>query len=231
VCCVLTRAAAARSIIHDQLRIGDRLQSTGPFNAFPLNLEARHTVFIAGGIGITPLFTMMEALEGCARPFELHYSARDPSHLLPVSDYSGRTRRYPDGGKSRMNIDAILDPLPTDVDLYVCGPRRLIEAVRTKAKAQGWSDKRIHFESFGASLKPSDAPIKVRLELSGLSIEVPSGTAILDALLANGVWAPYECRRGECAACMTDVLSGEPDHRDICLTEEQRRHAMCTCVS
>lgn len=233
ICVLRTKPGRGGSAwLHDRLRIGDRLHGAGPFNAFPLRLEARHTVFIAGGIGITPFFSMMEALERSSQPFDLHYAARRADRFLPVPDHSGRTWRYAGtGGRQGMDIRAILDPLPTDVDLYVCGPRGLIEAVRAEAAARGWPKARVHFESFGAGLKPTDGPVEVRLALSGLSIEVSPGTTILDALLANGVWAPHECRRGECASCMTEVLSGEPDHRDLCLTEEQRRNAMCTCVS
>lgn len=232
ICVLRTNPSRGGSAhLHDVLCVGDRLPTAGPFNAFPLHLEARQTVFIAGGIGITPFFSMMETLEVSSRPFALHYAASHPGRFLPVPEYSGRTKRYADSIEPRMDIAAILDPLPTDVDLYVCGPRGLIDAVRTQAAARGWPDKRVHFESFGVSPKPTDAPLTVRLALSGLSIEVQPGTAILDALLANGVWAPYECQRGECAACMTEVLAGEPDHRDLCLTEAQRSHAMCTCVS
>lgn len=232
--CVL-RASPGRggsAHLHDQLRVGDRLSGHGPFNAFPLRREARHSVFIAGGIGITPFFSMMEELERLSRPFELHYAARSPAHFLPVPDRGGRTSRYPGGGgTSRMDVGALLEPLAPDVDLYVCGPRRLIEAVRAKAAAREWPEPRVHFESFGARRDPADAPLEVHLALSGTRIEVPPGTSLLDALLAAGVWAPYECRRGECASCVTEVLAGEPEHRDLCLTEEQRRHAMCTCVS
>mgnify|MGYP005847926609 CR=1 FL=1 len=234
ICVLRTNPSRGGSVyLHERVQIGDILQVAGPFNAFPLNLDTRHTVFIAGGIGITPFFSMMEAFERSAQPFDLHYAVRDPHRFLPVPEYSsGRTWRYADAeGKRTMDIDAILDLLPADVDLYVCGPRRLIEAVRAKAMARGWPDKRVHFESFGASLDPTDAPVTVHLALSGLSVEVLPGTTILEALLTNDIWAPYECLRGECASCMTEVLSGEPDHRDLCLTEEQRRHNMCTCIS
>ena len=233
ICVLRTKPGRGGSAyLHDQLNVGDRLHVGGPFNAFPLLLEASHTVFIAGGIGITPFFSMMAALQAASRPFELHYTARTTDSFLPVPEYSGRSRRYCDiDGKPSIDIDAILDPLSRDTDLYVCGPRGLIEAVRAKAAARGWPARHVHFESFGAAPKATDAPVTVRLALSGLNIEVPPGTSILDALLENGVWAPYECRRGECASCVTEVISGEPDHRDLCLSEQQRRSTMCTCVS
>jgi ferredoxin-NADP reductase len=233
ICVLRTRPGRGGSAyLHDRLRIGDRLVVNGPFNAFPLRLEARHAVFIAGGIGITPFLSMMEALSRSSRPFELHYVARTADRFLPVPDHPGRTFRYVSTeGESRMDIRAILERISADVDVYACGPRRLIEAVRKETAARAWPEERVHFESFGAGSNPADRPLKVHLALSGISIEVPPGIAILDALLAGGVWAPYECRRGQCASCMTEVLRGEPEHRDLCLTEAQRRSAMCTCVS
>jgi ferredoxin-NADP reductase len=233
ICALRARPGRGGSeYLHDRLRVGDRLVGTGPFNAFALSAEASDTVFIAGGIGITPFLPMMEALVRSSQRFDLHYAARTADRFLPVPEHPGRTCRYVnDGGRSSMDIGAILSPLSASVDLYVCGPRRLIEAVRTEAGVRGWPDKRVHFETFGTGFDPDDRPVKIHLAQSGSSIEVQPGTAILDALLEAGVWAPYECRRGQCASCMTEVLSGTPEHRDLCLTEQQRRRAMCTCVS
>lgn len=233
ICVLLTEPSRGGSAyLHDRLHVGDNLPIAGPFNAFPLRMEASYSAFIAGGIGITPFFSMMAALDGSSQPFELHYGARSSDRHLPVPEHSGRTLRYTDtGGEPGMDIRAILDALPADADIYVCGPRGLIEAVRGETAARGWPPSRVHFESFGAALKPTDTALTVHLALSGMSIEVQPDTTILDALLANGVWAPYECRRGECASCITEVVSGEPDHRDLCLTHDQRRNSMCTCVS
>lgn len=232
--CVL-RARPGRggsAYLHDRLRIGDRLSGSGPFNSFPLRRDATRTVFIAGGIGITPFLAMMEALIRSSQPFDLHYAARSASHFLPLPAHPGRTHRYVStAGGHRMDVGAILEPLSSDIDVYACGPHRLIEAIRTEAAARARPDRRLHFESFGAGLNPGDRPVKVHLALSGFSIDVPPGTTILDALLAGGIWAPFECRRGQCASCVTEILSGEPEHRDLCLTEEQRRGAMCPCVS
>jgi predicted ferric reductase/ferredoxin len=212
---------------------GTRAYLDGPYGAFSTDRhEGAGFVFIAGGIGITPFLPMMEALVRSSQRFDLHYAARTADRFLPVPEHPGRTCRYVnDGGRSSMDIGAILSPLSASVDLYVCGPRRLIEAVRTEAGVRGWPDKRVHFETFGTGFDPDDRPVKIHLAQSGSSIEVQPGTAILDALLEAGVWAPYECRRGQCASCMTEVLSGTPEHRDLCLTEQQRRRAMCTCVS
>lgn len=233
ICVLRTRPSRGGSTyLHDQLQLGEKIVVTGPNNAFPLNLEARHSVFIAGGIGITPFFSMMHTLHRASKPLSLHYAARDTGRFLPLPTfledpalYSGR-----DGGR-RLDVDAILTDHDTETDLYVCGPRPLIDSVRAKAAARGWSAERIHFESFGAAIKSEDKPVSVRLAQTGITIEVQPGTTILEALLVNDVWTAYECKRGECASCVTEVLAGEPDHRDVCLTEEQRRGSMCTCIS
>lgn len=233
ICVLRTNPSAGGSAyIHDQLKEGDTVEISKPLNAFPLNCDATHTVFIAGGIGITPFYTMMDALHRAGSPFELHYAARAKNRFLPVPAFAGRLSRYPDvNGRPSLEIDDLLAAIPANADIYVCGPRALIETIRAKASSAGWTKDRIHFESFGSSIKPGDRPITLRLARSGMTIEVKPGTPILDALLENGVWATYECRRGECASCVTEVIAGEPDHRDVCLTEDQRRHSMCACVS
>ncbi len=113
----------------------------------------------------------------------------------------------------------------------MCGPRRMIEAVREIAAEVGWSPDQIHFESFAGGARPGDTPIRVELARSGMTIDVPADTTSLHAVLEAGVWATYECRRGECGSCTTTVLEGEPEHRDVCLTAADRAQFMCPCVS
>ena len=118
-----------------------------------------------------------------------------------------------------------------DTHLYACGPNRLIQAVKRVAAESGWPPEQLHFESFGARVSPDDRNIEVELAYSGPILQVSRTQTILDALLEAGVWAPSDCRRGECGMCVTQVLDGEPDHRDICLTDAEREQSMCTCVS
>lgn len=127
---------------------------------------------------------------------------------------------------ARLDIDILLQEVAPASDLYVCGPRRMIVEVREKAAQHGWRNDAIHCESFGGAVGQEDAPISVALARSGMTLEVQPGVSILDALIANGIWATYECRRGECGNCATGVLAGEPDHRDVCLTVEQRRSSL-----
>lgn len=232
--CVL-RAHPSRggsSFIHDTLAVGDDVEVGGPFSAFSVAAEAKHSVFIAGGIGITPFLTMIEEVAARGESFELHYSARDATRFLPTPIADGRITRYTDGPSGpTLNLQSLLASARKDSHIYVCGPQPMIEAVREVARIAGWPAQRVHFESFGASPKATDKPISLHLQRSGLTLSVQPGTSILDALLENGVWATYECRRGECGSCLTNVIAGEPSHRDVCLTEAQRSAGMCTCVS
>lgn len=115
--------------------------------------------------------------------------------------------------------------------VYVCGPRPLIVAVREQAEIHNWAPEQIHFESFGAAATPDDRALTVNLARSGRSINVPTGRSILDTLLDAGVAVPHDCKRGECSVCMTQVLAGKPEHRDLCLNSAERAESMCVCVS
>jgi vanillate O-demethylase ferredoxin subunit len=131
----------------------------------------------------------------------------------------------------RLDLKQLLDTPRPGVHVYICGPRRMIGALRDVAAEQGWPDEQIRFESFGARSLSGDRPVEVQLERSGRSLTVPAETSILDALLDAGVAVPHDCKRGECSLCMTRVLDGEPEHRDLCLSAEEKADAMCVCVS
>lgn len=225
-------SAGGSAYIHTRLAIGQTINVSDPRAAFPLAMDAAHSVFIAGGIGITPFLTMMKALQDAGASFELHYAARDDGRFLPLPVGLPAGTRYVDrNGRPELVVADLLDRQDRNAHLYVCGPRSLIEAVRIGAAERGWPSSHIHFESFGPAPKPSDRPLTVHLVHSGTSIEVDPGTTVLDALLDAGVWAPFDCRRGECGSCHVPVERGEIDHRDVCLTPRQRDEGMCTCVS
>ena len=114
---------------------------------------------------------------------------------------------------------------------YVCGPSALIDRVRAAANSHGVHNRRVHFESFGPAWKSSDGPVRLSLSESGMDLEVPVGTTLLEAMEAAGAWMASDCKRGECGACIATYTSGQPLHRDNCLTNEQREHSFCPCVS
>jgi len=218
--------------IHDRLRVGDTLDASEPVNAFPLNEAAAHSIFIAGGIGVTPFLSMMEALTHLQRSFECHYAVARADRMIPVPDHEGRLARYVStNGATRLNIDTLIQTLNPLSDLYVCGPTPMIEVTRDLALARGWARAAIHYESFGGAPRTEDRAITLHLLRSNVTFEIAVGTSILDALLEHDIWAPFDCKRGECATCVATVLAGVVDHRDVCLKPAQRAQNMCICVS
>jgi vanillate O-demethylase ferredoxin subunit len=221
--------------LHDEMAPGMEIDVTGPFDSFPLAPEPGSIMLIAGGIGITPMVSMAHALGARGIPFELHYLAHSAQRLvlleelraipnanivLHVSEESGRT-----------DLDAMLGAHADGATFYACGPVPLLQALERSGTRLGWPVKAMHFESFGARVQESDEPLTVELAMSQMTVTVQPGTSILDALIAADVFVSYECKRGECANCYTQVLEGKPVHRDVILTQEQRAVGMCTCVS
>jgi ferredoxin-NADP reductase len=223
--------------LHESVRAGDQLMSGQPKNEFPLSDSAEHSILIAGGIGITPILSMLRSLQERGQSFELHYSARRCSDLAfrrDIEDLVGdRATFYASQkpGGSRMDLQAILSQLGAGVHIYVCGPRLLITSVRDVAADNGWPTEQIHFESFGAALTAEDRAITVTLARSDTTLTVPATQSILDTLLDAGLTVPHDCKRGECSLCTTRVIEGKPEHRDLCLDNNERKESMCMCVS
>ncbi len=225
------------SYLHDAVHAGDLLQVMLPRNAFPLVPGADHSILLAGGVGITPLIAMLHSLKATGSSFELHYSARHLADLAFKSEIESlagdRAWFYvsAESGGSRLDLRRILAKPAANTHVYVCGPRRMILAVRELASKNGWPQDQIHFESFGAAAQPHDREITVELARSGVTLTVPASRSILDSLLERGLAVPHECKRGECSLCMTRVLVGEPEHRDLCLSPQEQTDSMCLCVS
>ena len=227
------------AFIHDELAVGDELDVSTPVNEFSIAAQGAHHVLIAGGIGITPMLGIAARLKQTDASYELHYSGRSTDemafHERMRQDHGDRAQLYATRGEgaARLDIAALLDRHQGQVDthLYVCGPATLIDAVRLAAEARGVSRRRIHFESFGPSWEATDGPVRIAMSESAIDLEVTPGTTLLDAMEAAGAWIPSDCKRGECGACIASYSGGRPLHRDNCLTEEQRQHSFCPCVS
>ena len=222
----------------DHVGAGDTVEITEPTNAFDLAPKAASFVFIAGGIGITPIMSMMHALNAEGRRYKLHYLTRSREDTafadeLAGPDFRGKVAIHHDGGDPRRSFD--LWPLlekPSPTHVYCCGPRGLLEAVRDMTGH--WSRAAIHFESFadaGATAKPDDKPFTVVLARSGARIEVPPGTSILEAMRARGHDAPSSCEAGSCGTCRTTLVSGVADHRDLVLMDDEKDAQIMICVS
>ena len=222
----------------DDAREGDILPTSLPENAFPLVEHARRYLFIAGGIGITPVLSMIRSFgELAPAPWSLHYLTRSPEttgFLAELSDPALRkqVKIHHDHGDPANSLD--LWPLlekPNTGHIYCCGPRPLMESVRDMTGH--WSPGNVHFESFneGGGVRPDDRSFRVRLSRSGASFDVPVGKSILETLREHGHNSPSSCESGTCGTCRTGLLSGQADHRDMVLMPEQMDSQIMICVS
>jgi tetrachlorobenzoquinone reductase len=223
--------------LHDQARVGDLVEVSEPVNQFPLVEDAAASIFIAGGIGITPVLPMIESLAARGRPYVLHYAVRDRkalpfrSRLVRHGD-KVRTAFSREPGGGHLDIAAIVDAARADAELYCCGPRGMLDAFA--AATAGRDPARIHVEHFSAA-EPSavEGGFEVVLARRGRTVAVPPGKTILAALNAAGIEPNCSCVQGVCGTCETRVLDGVPDHRDVILTPEERaeNRTMMICVS
>lgn len=219
------------------LTVGSVLEAQGPFHAFELDPAAQEHLLIAGGIGVTPMLSMAEALGRQGASYEFHYAAkarsrmayRDEIERLPGAVLYGREE-----ARARLPLPALLRYTGPHRHVYVCGPASLIADVVETARLQGWPPGQVHFETFGGAVAlGGDKPIRLELRASGKTITVGPQETILDAMLQAGLDPLHDCRRGECGMCMVPVLEGTPDHRDQALTaaEKASGKVICTCVS
>ncbi|MGR4868344.1 PDR/VanB family oxidoreductase [Variovorax sp. LARHSF232] len=224
--------------MHDEAHAGDVLATSPPDNAFPLVDNARAYLFIAGGIGITPILSMIRSFAGLpAAPWKLHYLTRSPESTAFADELMRPQLRrhvhiHHDHGDPEKSFD--LWPAlekPNTAHIYCCGPRPLMESVRDMTGH--WSPANVHFESFneGGGVKPDDQPFKIRLARSGLEFDVPVGKSILATLREHGCNAPSSCESGTCGTCRTTLLSGDADHRDMVLMPEELSERIMICVS
>jgi ferredoxin-NADP reductase/predicted pyridoxine 5'-phosphate oxidase superfamily flavin-nucleotide-binding protein len=223
--------------VHESFGLGLRLRCDLPQSYFHLHEGTRPAVLIAGGIGITPLLSMAQALHRRGVQMQLHYAGRsrqDMAFLRRLQrEYASELRRYSSADGERMDIAAVLAAAPQDAIVYVCGPARLIDSVEQVAMAIGFAPDRVRFERFIASIPAHSRPVELELRQSGKKLHVPASQTLLDAMLEAGIDAPFSCKAGNCKTCATIVLAGEPEHRDSALSEEERgeQRLMCPCIS
>jgi len=221
----------------DDVHAGDALAVSVPRNNFALHPRADEFLFIAGGIGITPILSMMRTLRRTGRAkFRLIYCTRDEAGTafreLLQSEFGEQLQLHHDHG----DLDRALDlwpefETPGRAQVYCCGPRGLMDAV---ADMSGhWPTESIHFESFGvdASQYAANVPFTVRLHRSGAAVPVAADQSILEALRAHGCQVPSSCESGTCGSCRTALLSGEVEHRDMVLLDEEKHKQIMVCVS
>lgn len=216
------------------LKPGDRLRASAPKNDFPLADSPRPSVLLAGGIGITPLISMATELAAAGRPFTLHYAGRSRSvmaFLEPLAAAFGPALAVHPDDEAPLDLAGVMDP---GAEIYICGPRGMIEAARRAAAAAGVPEAQVHVELFATpQAEAGDAPFEVEIASTGQVFTVPPGKSIIEVLEDGGIDLVYDCQRGDCGICQTGVLEGEPDHRDVVLSEAERASGkvMQICVS
>lgn len=225
--------------VHEVLRVGDQLDVSAPRNLFELVADAPCSVLIAGGIGITPLWAMVQELERLARPWTLHYAARSRTHAAYLADIEALARGSVRGrlvmhfddeaGGVPLDIAAAVASAPPDAHLYCCGPAPMLAAYEL-ATASRPADH-VHLERFAPAAAPSPGQsFELVLARSGHRLTVPADKSILDVLLDHGIDAPYGCMQGVCGMCEVRVLEGQPEHRDQMLSEEAKASNACMLV-
>jgi phthalate 4,5-dioxygenase reductase subunit len=225
----------SESLIRDVAE-GSQVPVSAPANNFALAKSPAGYLFIAGGIGITPIMAMIRQLTAGGGRFKLCYCTRSPAATafrdeLSAPELRGKVKIHHDGGDLAKALDLWPVVEKPQGHLYCCGPRGLMQAVRDMTGH--WSPSAVHFEAFteAAEAKPDDKPFTVRLARSGETIAVPVGKTILEALRDHGLDVPSSCESGTCGTCRTRLISGEADHRDLALADDERATNIMVCVS
>ncbi|WP_208449105.1 PDR/VanB family oxidoreductase [Burkholderia anthina] len=219
--------------MHDQIHEGDVITVSEPRNHFPLDPRAKRSLLLAGGIGVTPILSMAQRLSQQGADFEMHYCVRSEDsmafrHRLAQAPYWDRVSAHFDDGppEQKLDIGRLLSEQPPDTHLYTCGPTGFMTWILDSAANAGWGPERVHREYFGVapSTSASDKAFSVKLVRSGKIIPVAPEQTVVAALSAQGVSIPVSCEQGVCGTCLTRVIAGEPDHRDMFLTDAE--HAL-----
>jgi len=221
--------------VHERLEPGTRLPVRGPRNHFPLVAADRY-LFVAGGIGITPILPMVAEAQAAGADWTLVYGGRQLASMAfrdELAAYGDRVQLRPQDEHGLLDLDTILAPQPGTL-VYSCGPEVMLQAVEQRCAA--WPSGSLHVERFAA--KPvaegaAQTTFEVVCQRSGITVTVPPDRSILDVVLDAGVNALSSCQEGVCGTCETAVVEGSPDHRDSLLTEEEKAAGdfMMICVS
>ncbi|MBS0451707.1 MAG: oxidoreductase [Proteobacteria bacterium] len=225
--------------MHEGLQAGDSLLIEAPKNDFPVHEGAPRAVLIAGGIGVTPLVSMAARRKAEGAPVRMHYAGRSRDLMAYLPELQALlgddlvVHADTEAG-APLDIAKLLDGCEASDQLYVCGPKVMLDAVLAATQARGWTHDRVHFELFTEPVvEAGDHAFEVVLAQSGKTFTVPADQTILDCLIEHGCDPMFDCKRGECGVCTTPVMEGEIDHRDYVLTnrEKAQGNVMQICIS
>ena len=218
------------SAVHDRVQVGDLLQISEPKNHFPL-VPSDRAILFAGGIGITPILCMAERLSRTHSRFELHYCTRSAATMafrqrIELSGFRDRVVLHFDDGppEQKLQLDSVLQNPVATAHIYVCGPTGFMDWVIAGASERGWSVSQVHREYFAAApISPDDeGTFEVVLASTGQTFVIPPGQSIVSVLGEANVFIPMSCEQGFCGTCVTRVLEGMPDHRDLYFSDDEK---------
>lgn len=217
--------------MHDLVAEGQLLQISAPNNHFPLAHDASRHLLLAGGIGVTPILCMAERLANTGADFEMHYCTRSPERTafhqrIAGAAFAPKVHFHFDDGAPEQKLDlaALLSAPASGVHLYVCGPKGFMDAVLNTAREKGWPEAQLHYEFFAGTVtkSDSDASFEVQVASTGKIVVVPRDKTVVEALADAGVVVQMSCEQGVCGTCLTRVIEGIPDHKDMYLTPEEQ---------
>ncbi|MCF5263375.1 2Fe-2S iron-sulfur cluster binding domain-containing protein [Pseudomonas sp. PA-5-4A] len=215
--------------VHDILLEGHEVQISLPRNLFALAAEARRSVLLGGGIGVTPMIAMAYALHAAGQTFELHYCGRERERSAFLAELASApfaaqvfTHFDDEGPEQKLDLAKVLGKGEAGVHMYTCGPAGFMDWVIQGARRQGYSESHIHKEYFQVDVDSSGGSFEVVAARSGKTVKVAEGQSILAALAQVGIKIEISCEQGVCGTCLCDVLEGEPDHRDVYLTDDEK---------
>lgn len=228
--------------VHERINGGDELTISAPKNHFGLRPAAGDgvTVLVAGGIGITPIYAMLQTLKRKRRRVRLLYCARSEERaaflqaLRDAEDERTRIEVVLEDRSGRPDLASWLAEFGADAHYYCCGPAGMIDAFEAACTRLGYDYRFVErFSAGNAAPQVETGGYDVELARSGKTLNVPAGTALLDVLLGNGFDVAYSCREGACGSCETRVLAGDIDHRDCLLSDDEKAagDTMFVCVS
>ncbi|MGB6104337.1 MAG: PDR/VanB family oxidoreductase [Pusillimonas sp.] len=223
--------------LHETWRVGQIVRISEPRNNFRLAEPPGRSLFIAGGIGITPIMSMLAELRHRRGEFELHYCTRSPAatafkdELLQA--HEGRVSLHHDDGVMQgIDLQAVLRDVGNYDHLYYCGPPGFMKAI--EAASAHWPEDACHFERFSGSPGPSPAAgdsFKIRILGSGEEFNIPADKSIVQVLTENGIAVETSCCEGYCGTCLTRYVEGEPEHRDEVLDAKTREKFVLICCA
>jgi vanillate O-demethylase ferredoxin subunit len=215
--------------VHSLLKEGDAIEISAPRNLFPLNLDAKKTLLFAGGIGITPILAMAETLHSLGKDFVMHYCARSQNKAAFVSriqssQFAQHVQFHFDDQAEKLDPKAIIGTPTPDTHIYVCGPNGFMQFIIDTASSQHWPADQVHKEYFSAASvdKTHDGSFEVEIKSTGKVITISPDQSVLEALEDEDIFLPVSCEEGICGTCVTGVLAGEPEHRDVFLTDAEK---------